>query len=138
MVDASNDEVGPSGTVTDELVNTTDMRFHYEVGTFVAVLTDASEQGDEFWIGKITEVKKGRSNRMVSLYLHWFGHYGGTSLYISKYRPEMLLDQGVKKKAWIGEVSTDSVLVSFKKLTNEKKLPSAVSTHLREHFSSRR
>ena len=91
MVDKTNNDMDTGDGVSDELVNTESSGFHYEIGSFVAVLTDSSSHGDEFWIGKITDVRKGRSNRIVSLCLHWFGNYGGTCLYISKYKPEMLL-----------------------------------------------
>lgn len=135
---------GASSTrgVADDAGNSLSSRstdLEYKNGSFVAVLSGNSGQGEYFWIGRVIDVKRGRSRKNTSISVHWFTPYGSNSRYVCKYKPMHLQNnQGAKEEPWIDQISPESVLVSFKKLTSEKKLPALVSTHLREHFGSKK
>ncbi len=113
--------------------------YTYDIGSFVAVNTGISGQGQGFWIGKIIDISRGRCRKIMSVSVHWYESYGSTNVYIGRYRPNYREGKHDSKKnnPWTDNISTSTILVSFPRLTSDKRLPAAVSTHLREHFSSK-
>ncbi len=113
--------------------------YSYDPGSFVAVNTGINGQGQGFWIGQIVDVHRGKGRKVISLSVNWYEFYGTTNVYIGRYRPQFRMKPGSSKKdtAWIDQISTETILVSFPKLTSDKRIPAAVSTYLREHFISK-
>ena len=134
---------GESDEVTPETVDrnvgevTSNSLFSYALNSFVAVNTGGNRMDGGFWIGKVVEVHRGKQQRINTISVHWFEFYGSTNMYTGRYKPHLLSNGSSKKGTpWIYRISTETVLVSFPRLTSDKRLPSAVSKHLREHFSA--
>ena len=139
-LDADNDNQSTETLdqpVHDEI--TSNSRYSYELNSFVAVNTGISGQDEGFWIGTVVDVHRGKQKRINSISVHWFEFYGSTNMYTGRYKPHLAKKKGDPKKdtPWIDSISTDTVLVSFPRLTSDKRLPAAVSKHLREHFSAK-
>lgn len=114
---------------------TSSRTYKYDVGSFAAVNTGIKGQGEKFWICKVADVNYDNSRKITSLSVHWYQHSGSTDVYTAKYKPSLLInDNGKNNNNWIDDISTDTILVSFQKLTNQNRLPSSVATYLRELF----
>jgi len=135
-------QIGDSQHQTADLVSgieqESQVQYNYELNSLVIVNTGISGQGQGFWIGEVVEVHRQQDKTVGFLSVHWYEFYGTTDVYTGRYKPHLVKLKGRSRKdsPWIDTITTDTVLVSFPRLTSDKRLPSAVSKHLREHFSA--
>lgn len=136
----SNDEGDARIESLHETRASSSSSYSYEMGSFVAVNAESNGQGQDFWLGKIVDVHRGKGRKIMFLSVNWYEYYGCTNIYVGRYKPHLRITSTNSKKdtPWVDKISTETVLVSFPKLTNDKKLPAAVSHYLREHFNSKK
>ena len=106
--------------------------YDYSLNNYVAVIT--GDQSCPFWIGTITKVHKNKSSVISRLTLHWH-ELQGASVYDGIYKEAYLQGKG-KRSPWIGIVSSDSVVLTFQRLTTRKRLPANVHKKLRTEFGA--
>ncbi len=114
--------------------------YSYEVGSFVAVLSESADGRSSFWIGKVAQAKKLKHGIVQSITAHWYEPYskngGAVDKFLNKYAPAYL-ERGTKKeRPWKSVIETSSVLVNFEGLLQNKTLPVAVQKHLRTAIPS--
>ncbi len=109
--------------------------YNYDVGSFVAVLSETSDRRSSFWIGKVTQAKTLQNGVVQKLTAHWYEPYAKrgeqVDKYVSKYAPAYLEKGTTKERPWKSLIETSSILVNFQGLLHNRRLPSAVQKHLR-------
>ena len=121
-INSNNEIIGQdSSNINDDFTAaaSASTQYSYEIGSFVAVNTGNDKGSQDFSLRKVVEVIRGKSRKIIGLSLHWYQFYGSANIYLAKYKPEFLLnDDGIKDRPWIDRLTTDTVLVSFRKLTS--------------------
>lgn len=114
--------------------------YDYDIGTMVAVNTGEDNLADRFWIGQVMDVYRNSDGIVHKLKVLWYEFFNmvGGDIFNAMFRPSLVFrrDQSAKDVPWIGSIDSDTVLVSFNRLTNQKRLPSKLQTDLREMLSS--
>ncbi len=125
--DNGSDEIQPLSVAAAE--NEVSSDYRYEINSFVAVNT--GEEG--FWVAKIINVHRNEDNIINRLTVHWFDTDKDSDIFTCRYFPSY---NNIKKKAskrtpMRDDITVDSVIVNFPRLTKLSKLPASVSQHLR-------
>ncbi len=107
--------------------------YRYELNSFVAIKSEEEDNNNPFWIAKVICVHKNDQNIISMLTVHWFDKAGKQDIYNGKYFPSYnnIKKKGIKRSPMRDNVSTQSVIINFERLTKQNKLPAAVAQHLR-------
>lgn len=109
--------------------------YEYATSSLVAVRSQ-QDDGAPFWLGKILTCKKDPHGKVSRLVLHWLQLDAGANLYDGRYTLSYLQPtRNSRRTAWKSDVSADSVMVNFERLTKRNRLPVAVQKHLRQDLS---
>ena len=129
-------ESGTSNDLDDpihggDIRSSSNSKYTYDIGSFVAINNGFIGEGKGFWIASIVDAHRGKNRRIESLSVHWYEFYGSTNVYTGRYKPLKH-----ENSPWVDQISTETILLCFPRLTSDKRLPAAVSHFLREHSST--
>ncbi len=114
--------------------------YTYDVGSFVAVLSESSDGHSSFWIGKITKINQDKYGVVNTMMVRWYEPYArkGSSAdkFVDKYAPACLDRHTSRERPWTDSVDTTAVLINFSSLLRNGRLPCAVQKHLRTSLPS--
>jgi len=109
---------------------------NYEVNEFVAVKTN--DLNCPFWIGQILKTFDSDDGVIFKLELHWYQKFNASrsrhyceDLYRGRYNLSFISHFSGNDQPWTDVVSVSTVLVSFPRLTADKRLPVAVQKQIR-------
>ncbi len=133
------DSEGDTGRNHDEETATigqsTNGEYSYDLNSFVGVMAKNKENDVPFWIGKINKLHKSPEGATTSLTVHWFDVVNDEDIFNGKYYPSYNNNKkqrkATKRTPLIDLVPVDSVLINFRALTKQHRLPAMVSQHLR-------
>lgn len=148
----SNNNAGIEGNSAQHSSSEPNNRVDYCPGSFVVVQNDDDDSTSAigFWVAKVLSVvKEGESNYAAKIKVHWYDHDSNVSdspdALVAKYHPcyqratskrarrdgsSSKTNRKELQKPWLDTIHTDTVTVSFEKLTKRNTLPLAVQKKL--------
>lgn len=131
------DQKPPPATQTKNNIeeHNTNGGYTYDMGSFVAVLSDASDGHYSFWIGRITKVHQDQFGVVNAMVVHWYEPYARKGVvadkFADKYAPAYLDRNTSRQRPWTDSVDSSAVVINFSSFLSNGRLPSAVQKHLR-------
>ncbi len=132
--DSDEEVVENQNQQVQENDNTAHGEYTYELNSFVAVMANAEDDGTPFWIGKINKLHKNDGAVVTKITVHWFDVTDKSEIFNGKYYPSYTNEKtkrSSKRSLMKDDIPVDSVIINFKCLTKQHRLPAMVSQHLR-------
>lgn len=108
--------------------------FSYRRNEFVVILTN--DERCPFWTDCVHQINNNDEGIVLKQTIHWY--QGMSNLSEGTYSQAFLTSERVNRKPWFGNVSADSIIVSFRSLRKRRTLPAEVHKKLRVGFTTQK